>query len=755
MFNAHMTTFAPKAVYRRWTMLHPVLSCLAAGVLIAAEGPNDAPAWLEPAWTPVHDVRLEGNWGRQFTAACTRLHTAPLGDPAYVIADVALDRKRIFTEYSGDISGRMIGLGAFRAGNSPGEAAALMVLVNGVTRCQKPDGHFGAEQHLPSLNRATDMPILWGNGRLLIGLMEAHTETGNPAALAAARRLGDYFVATDTVYCRPENLQNVGGGFADAFSTCYFSCIEGLVALARETHDPRYRHQAERIAALAVALPSLEDQHSHGRLTTLRGLVDLAGLTGETRWLVAAERDWRTIFDHYRLPTAGVSERLSRGDARDEGCAVADWLRLNLVLWRATGLGAYLDEAERCLKNHFAFQQFTSGGSGHRPYTMVNGEPAAFAGGGTEAYWCCCEHWPRALADVAQLVATPSPDGVRINLALDAEVKLASVGTPWQVKTAETAEGLRVELTPRKTVRATLHLHRPSWANAAAVTAPSGIEVVATDDEWRLTGRWTRRGLVELRFHAAVRTERTAAGRVVFLRGHDVLVAHAIPANAWLFQSDRRTLPAVFGAPMFAPGTTNCAVTVADGVGLGHTLELAPMRARVQAFPHECWFAFATTNPGAARAAVETAANVPPFYLTVATTVPCRVWLNGREIGRTTGWQSPLDGFQTQAPAGQNTLLVVCDAAADPAQAPGMVAGLLGCPGAPAAWQVRACATGEAQRDATVLAGMDDWQRVAAFEPGRVPSRENTSSVLEDLPANWLTGVLSQDRPVLVFRARW
>ncbi|MGD0536713.1 MAG: beta-L-arabinofuranosidase domain-containing protein [Verrucomicrobiota bacterium] len=750
-----MNAFAPRSVCRRLTILRLALPCLAAGALIAAESPNDAPAWFEPTWTPVHDVRLEGNWGRQFTAACTRLHTAPLGDPDYVIADVALDRKRIFTEYSGDISGRMIGMEAFLARSSPAEAATLAALVNGVTRCQKPDGHFGAEQHLPSLNRAFDMPILWGNGRLLIGLTEAYAETGNPAALAAARRLGDYFVATDTVYCRPENLQNVGGGFADAFSTCYFSCIEGLVALARETHDPRYRHQAERIAALAVALPSLGDQHSHGRLTTLRGLVDLAGLTGETRWLTAAENDWRTIFERYRLPTAGVSERLSRGDTRDEGCAVADWLRLNLVLWRATGWRACLDEAERCLKNHFAFQQFMSGGSGHRPYTMVNGEPAAFAGGGTEAYWCCCEHWPRALADVARLVATPVPDGVRINLAVDTEVKLASAGTQWQVKTEETGDGLRVELTPRKPVRATLHLHRPGWANAATVTAPPGVNVVATDDEWRLTGRWTRRALVEIQFHAAVRAERTAAGGVVFLRGHDVLVAHAIPANAWLFQSDGRTLPAVLGPPVFAPGAANGVVTAVDGVGLGHTLELAPMRSRVQAFPHKCWFAFATASPDAAHTVVEAATNTPPLYLTVAATVPCKVWMNGREIGRAAGWQSPLDGFGAQWPANQNTLLVVCDPAPDPARAPGMIVGLSGRTGAPAVWQVRACTTAEAQRDAAALAGMGDWQPAAAFAPARVPSRENASSVLADLPANWITGALSHDRPVLVLRTRW
>ncbi len=726
-------------------------------VALASAGTGSAgvmPAWSTPAWTPIADVQLKGAWDRHFHAACARLHAPPLGDPGYVLADVALDRKRIFTEYSGDISGRMIGAEAFLAGTSPAEAATLTNLVAGVARCQKPDGHFGAMQHLPSLNRAFDMPILWGNGRLLIGLMEAYAETGNATALAAAHRLGDYYVATDAVYCRAENLQTVGGDFADAFSTCDFSSIEGLVALARTTQDARYRRQAERIAALAVTLPSLDNLHSHGRLTTLRGLVSLYELTGDRRWLAAAERDWQTIFERYRLPTGGVSERFARNDGRDEGCAVADWLRFNLVLWRATGRGTYLDEAERCLKNHFFFNQFASGGSGHRPYTLLNSEPVAFAGGGTEAYWCCCEHWPRAMEDVARLAVTSAPDGLRVNLAVDAAVKLASAGTEWRVNAAETADGLRVEITPQKTVKATLHLHRPAWAEAAKVQAPRGFNVTTAGDEWRVTGRWTHRQAVQIQFHSAVRTERTAVGATVFLRGNDVLVAHAVPANAWLFQSNWKSLPAVAGEPVFAPGAASAVVPAVVGAAWVHSLELAPMRARDGAFPHKCWFEFGATSQNVASGLDETADKTTAFYLTLAATAPGRVVLNGREIARG-GGNSPVDGFQRQLPAGGNTLLVVCDAAENPAQPPGVIAGMSGCVATPGAWQVRACTTEEAQRGAAALAALEGWQNAAAFDSKRVPSRENQTSVLEDLAPDWVTGATTAEKPMLVFRRTW
>src|SRR5439155_21430372 len=130
---------------------------------------------------------------------------------------------------------------------------------------------FGADQQLPQIERKRDMPILWGNGRLLIGLVEVYERTGEQSALAAAKKLGDYFVATDAIYDRPENLKSIGGTYADGFATCYFSCIEGMAGLARVTRDPRYSTEATRIAELALSVDNFDGLHTHGRLCAARG----------------------------------------------------------------------------------------------------------------------------------------------------------------------------------------------------------------------------------------------------------------------------------------------------------------------------------------------------------------------------------------------------------------------------------------------------------------------------------------------------
>jgi hypothetical protein len=705
-------------------------------------------------------VRLEGVYGWRLARACDRLHLPPLDDPGYVLADIALDRKRIFAEYSGDISGRMIGAEAFLSCCSKREAATLQRLLQSAPAFQKPDGHFGAAQHLPALQRSSDMPILWGNGRLLIGLVEAYEATGDTNALATARRLGDYFVATDPVYCRKENLQSVGGRHADAFATCYFSCIEGLVALARITGEPRYRKEAERIAELALAETFFDDLHSHGRLTTLRGVVDLYELTGDARWLQGVERDWNMVVERYVLPTGGITELFSRSNGRDEGCAVSDWLRLNLVLWRMTGKGVYLDEAERCLKNHFLYQQFAAGGSGHRPFINVQGEPAAFRGDGADAYWCCCEHWPRALADVARLAVTTAPDGLSVNLLVDATAHLTAAGVRWEVQMRESDDGLEVDAKPLQTTEAALHIHRPAWAAGARLEVPRKLAVHEDPTEWVVSGKWKGRQAIRVHLAQQVRMERTAAGGTVLFAGYHMLVAHGTPPNAWLFQNLPQAWPTLFwsagvrdGNVWRVPATTQ---SVGSHSNACHTLHLAPMRYLDGAFPHRCWFVFEVTNTTIRPNALPSPETV---FLTAAATSPCKVFLNGREIGQTRGWKSPLERFEPAAAKAKNTLLFISEPVADPKAAPAAIAAICGPQGSlkagQRAWQARALTTQEAAQNPSAILASRGWRQAREFERHRIPSRENTHSVLEDLPPTWFTSDMDAGKPVLALKLTW
>jgi len=112
--------------------------------------------------------------------AALRHLSAPFDDPKFVLSDVTFQYKRRFTRYSGDVSGRYLSAVSFLFAPQPFRSVPhLEEILKGILKAQKPDGHFGVGQNLAAgVKRERDMPLVWGNGRLLVGLVELYTATG-------------------------------------------------------------------------------------------------------------------------------------------------------------------------------------------------------------------------------------------------------------------------------------------------------------------------------------------------------------------------------------------------------------------------------------------------------------------------------------------------------------------------------------------------------------------------------------------------
>jgi hypothetical protein len=341
-------------------------------------------------------------------SAYRRLNSAPLNNLDFVLSDVGFQLKRRFTEYSGDISGRM--LGALQAAGPLVATDSTMAdrLAAELPKYQKADGHFGADQNLAAgVDQNRDMPILWGNGRLLLALCERQRIKPDPKLLEVARKIGDYAISTHSYYGKRENFERVGGVYSSGFTTCYPSLIDGLAALGEVSGDSKYADEARFIARLSLVDRAFEKHHSHGRFTAFRGMLDLDRMAGKPEFLDTIVTDCRTVRERFSLPTGGVTETFDRTDIRDEGCTESDWIRVNLFLWRATGDPMYLDVAEGILRNHLLAVRLLNGGFGHRRFRVLRDGQSAYPGGGIEppaadAYWCCCMHATQVLADVAR-----------------------------------------------------------------------------------------------------------------------------------------------------------------------------------------------------------------------------------------------------------------------------------------------------------------------------------------------------------------
>jgi DUF1680 family protein len=417
----------------------------------------------------------------------------PRFDEGFVVADAAPQATRRFTNFSGDVSGRYIGALAAASRHTGQMFPRLDAIVAKTIVLQKPDGHFGAAFSTDKVTN-DDMAMLWGNGRLLIGLLEYYSTAPRPEVLAAARRLGDFLVRQAPRFNSDAVRSEYNGEKFAVGYICWTSTLEGVVELYRVTNDGRYLSLAREIAARTGRHPS---QHSHGFLTTLRGIVQLYRVTGERAYLDQAKREWQGVIDSGNVLVQGaVPEMFAPAAKRDEGCSEADWLRLSLDLWQLTRDPECLRQAELTLFNEFSFNQFSNGDFGHH-LLAANGIDPEFA----HAWWCCTFHGLRALAELFSQAFHEENGAVVYDLPVD-----GAFDSPAFSVRADSA--LERNGTVRLTVfRAdgkahTLRVRVPQWADEAVFPGES-TRVWKDGDEVTVTYRMRPR-MVERNKRAAI-----------------------------------------------------------------------------------------------------------------------------------------------------------------------------------------------------------------------------------------------------------
>ncbi len=472
---------------------------MVAGTGVAVAGPAPRGGLLEARIALAHR-RLTGPGFPEFTSD-------------FVLADVNLDPKypRLYAEFSGDLSGRYVEALAL---HSPDAALKVEPLLRKLLTYQRPDGRFGDAAVSfadPAKIDKPHMALLWGNGRLLVGLVAHQQVRPGAALLAAARKLGDFLLGVRAQCSRPEVSERLKVLGAHGI-ICFTQLIEPLVMLSQATGDKRYLEAARAIAFL---LPDRGVQHSHGYLSTLRGVLMLHEAAPEPKLLAFVEErfadlvrspDYLTfggVMEFFGSATPGLSfEDLRRlyefaeKDPQDEGCSEADFLRLALQLWRVTGKAEHLERAERCLYNQFLSNQFHTGDFGHRPVFLHGFRAAPQVG---MAWWCCSMHGPRALYDVRQALAARRKGVVGIDLFLDGRwsdkgLSLAMEPLP-QDKFRITVLAAPAQATP-------IAVRRPSWATSTQV-ALNG----KTADDAVIDRRWRKGDRIDVAFDLAARIE--------------------------------------------------------------------------------------------------------------------------------------------------------------------------------------------------------------------------------------------------------
>lgn len=223
-------------------------------------------------------IQLEGQLDRRLRHAAARLADDDVFDETFVLQDLArtADYNRQFEEWAGDLSGRYIGTLAACAAYTGEQYARLHRVARVMPRFQRPTGLVGTDQPLDVI----DFRVIWGQGRLLAGLIDYHSVFPSDDVLTCARHLGDYYARSARSWSATETR---GRDFA-----YYTQGIEGLVALYRATGQESQLATAHAMGMLWLepcAERAVTGQHSHGFLLTLLGLLDLYETTSQNLFL--------------------------------------------------------------------------------------------------------------------------------------------------------------------------------------------------------------------------------------------------------------------------------------------------------------------------------------------------------------------------------------------------------------------------------------------------------------------------------------
>ncbi|HTL67255.1 MAG TPA: beta-L-arabinofuranosidase domain-containing protein [Lacunisphaera sp.] len=455
-------------------------------------------AWTSLALPAPQAVSLGGGLGTAFRLGVQRLRQPPYDSVADLRADLTQELQRMFTNYSGDKSGRYIEVATATA--APAESPPVLQELLKTLPVPQPDGHFGvavdwtAPLDKPDPLHAVQMPIFWGNSRLLVGLVDAYEAGHDLRLLQLARGIGDFYLATADRFADPARMPEfkASGTYAAGFATCYFPGIESLVRLHQATGEEKYLRQARRMADLFPAYDQLPLDHTHGNLLTQRALLLLYEATGERSYLEHVLKRWdESMRDGYVWVTGGLGEHFRVSAGYDEGCALADWLRLDLELWRLTTDTKYLDAAERLLANEYGWNRFPNGGYGQLDFRGDQSGPFVLQPGHywKEATWCCTLHGLLGLNDLKQYVLVGAAHGIFINFPISAVAPVQAMGRAWRVTTEslpQTGDSRHLRITVQgdeaTTGRPRVFLRKPSWAYALEVTDEAGAPIATVEE---------------------------------------------------------------------------------------------------------------------------------------------------------------------------------------------------------------------------------------------------------------------------------
>jgi DUF1680 family protein len=364
------------------------------------------------------------------------------------------------------------------------------------------------------LESYTTYPTIWAPyytcHKIMRGLLDAHTLTGNAQALQIAAKMGDW-VHSRLGRLPKEQLERMWSIYIAGEYGGMNEVMADLYALTgRQEHLAAARcfDNTALLDACAADRDILEGRHANQHIPQFTGYVRLFDHTGEARYAAAARNFWGMVTGTrmYSLGGTGQGEMFrARGaiaatlDANNaETCATYNMLKLSRQLFFRAPDPAYMDYYERGLTNHILASR-RDGPSPSSPevtYFVGMGPGVVREYGNTGT--CCggtgMENHTKYQDSV--YFRSAAGDALYVNLYLASTLRWPERGLVIEQTSDYPAEGVRTLTFREGGGRLDLKLRVPSWATGGFTVTVNGVRqrVEATPGTYLTLSRNWRRG---------------------------------------------------------------------------------------------------------------------------------------------------------------------------------------------------------------------------------------------------------------------
>ncbi|MFC4502659.1 MULTISPECIES: glycoside hydrolase family 127 protein [Streptomyces] len=405
------------------------------------------------------------------------------------------------------------------------------------------------------LESYTTYPTIWAPyytcHKIMRGLLDAHTLTGNAQALTVASKMGDW-VHSRLGHLPRAQLERMWsiyiageyGGMNEVLADLY-----ALTGRAEHLAAARCFDNTALLDACAENRDVLDGRHANQHIPQFTGYLRLYDHTGDEDYAAAARNFWGMVVGPrtYSLGGTGQGEMFrargavaaTLGDNNAETCATYNMLKLSRQLFFREPDAVHMDYYERGLTNHILASRRDAASTDSPEVTyfvgMGPGVVREYGNTGT----CCGGTGMENHTKYQDSVYFRSADGTAlyVNLYLASTLRWPERGFVVEQTSTFPAEGVRTLTFREGEGSLDLRLRIPSWATAGVTVTVNGVAqpgAAVPGTYLTLTRYWRPGDRVELSMPYRLRIERALDDPTVqsLFHGPVLLVAQS-PATGY------------------------------------------------------------------------------------------------------------------------------------------------------------------------------------------------------------------------------